>query len=118
MPVAAHALARQERRSAHVVIDAGVRAAVSGARPSLEEMLSLWSADLHGSVVLRVRLGPGGEVVIGAHLREHADHAWGGGDRDVARDVRRIREDVPVVVDLEDGGAIVVPLRALTAGGG
>jgi hypothetical protein len=89
-----------------------VRAAVAGARPSLDDVLSLWPAGQRYRVVLRARLGADGGVSIGAHLREQAVEAQA---PDVARDVRRIRSDVPVVLELDEASSVVVPMRTLKA---
>ena len=92
------------------------RRAVSGAQPSLDEILSLWPADRHDRIVLWVKLGEAGEagergdVVIGARPREQT---LAGAPREVKRLLQRIRTDVPVVFELHDGGTVVVPLRAL-----
>jgi hypothetical protein len=104
--------APRDGRATHVAIESAVRAALAGARPSLDEILSLWPTGQRGRVVLWARLGADGAISTGAHLREQASEAQ---PPDVARDVRRIRNDVPVVLALDDVGSVVVPMRTLEA---
>ena len=85
------------------------RRPLSGAEPSLDEILSLWPADRRLPIVLWVKLGEAGNIVIGAHPRQPL---IAGAPPEVKRLVRRIRSDVPVVLELPDG-TVVVPLRAL-----
>ena len=56
------------------------------------------------------RLGTDGGLAVGAQLREQALEAQ---PPEVARDVRRIRNDVPVVLELDAVGSVVVPMRTL-----
>jgi hypothetical protein len=105
--------ARVDTRAPDAGIEGAVRAGLVDARPSLDEILSLWPAGHHGRVVLWVRVGTDGGVTVGAHLREQALEAQ---PPDVARDVRRIRNDVPVVLELDAVGSVVVPMRALKTG--
>jgi hypothetical protein len=115
MAARAHAGARLDTGAARVALEDAVRVALTGKRPALEEILSLWPVDRHDRLVLWARLGPGGEVALGAHLREQPhEEAWA---RDLARDVRRIRDDIPVVVELAGAPKVVVSLRALREGG-
>jgi hypothetical protein len=101
-------------RAVHAgMIEDTVRAALAGAHPSLDEILSLWPVGRHDRIVLRARLGTDGAISIGAHMREHA---FEGQPRDLARDVRRIRNDVPVVLELDEVGSVVVPMRTLKTG--
>lgn len=84
--------------------------ALSGARPSLDEVLSLWPADRRDHIVLWVKVGYGGDLVIGAHAR---GQPVAGAGRRVKSDVRRIRDDVPVVLEFHDRDTVIVPLRTL-----
>jgi hypothetical protein len=112
MAARAHATARLDPGAAHVAFEDAVRAALKDRRPSLEDILSLWPQDQHDRLVLWARLGRGGEVAIGAQLRD--EPIEGAGERcDLARDVRRIRGDIPVVVELAGAPKVVLPLRAL-----
>lgn len=109
-PTAAVRGARGDARATHVRIENAVRAALAGARPSLDEILSLWPAGQRDRIVLRARLGADGGISTGALLREQAFEAQ---PPDVARDVRRIRNDVPVILELDEVGTVVIPMRAL-----
>ena len=106
---AAHA--RLDTRAPDARVEGAVRAGLADARPSLDEILSLWPVGHHDRVVLWARLGTDGGLAVGAQLREQALEAQ---PPEVARDVRRIRNDVPVVLELDAVGSVVVPMRALT----
>jgi hypothetical protein len=93
-----------------VATEEAVRRALAGARPSLEEVLSLWPADQRDRLVLWVKVGLAGNVVIGAHPRAQP---LAGAAREINRDLLRIRDDVPVVLELHDQRIVVLPLRAL-----
>ena len=93
-------------------IEDAVCGALASARPSLDEILSLWPVGRHNRIVLRARLAADGAISIGAHMREQTLE---GQPPDLARDVRRIRDDVPVVLELDEVGSVVVPMRALKA---
>jgi hypothetical protein len=94
-------------------IEGAVRAALAGARPSLDEILSLWPVGHHDRIVLWARLAVDGGIAVGAHLREQP---FGAQTPAVARDVRRIRNDVPVILEVEAVGSVVIPMRALKTG--
>ena len=51
-----------------------------------------------------------GKISTGARFRRHV---FDGVSRELARDLRRIRGDVPVVLELTDGSVVVVPLKAI-----
>lgn len=106
---------RLEARAGPVAIEDAVRAALADARPSLDEILSLWPRNRRDRVVLWAKLGPAGEISLGAQLREHLVD---GARSDLLREAQRIRDDVPVVIELDAGDALVVPLRALQESGG
>jgi hypothetical protein len=80
---------------------------VSLLRPSPEELLSLWPESRRHDLVLRIVIDAAGGVQVAAQLREHDFDVGGPG---VAREVRRIRGDVPLVFDLPGERKIVVPL--------
>jgi hypothetical protein len=101
---------RVDLRGDHVMVEDAVRAALAGARPSLEELLSLWPFGRRDAVVLRATLGTDGAVSVGANLRERVLESE---PSDLARGVRQIRGDVPVVLELAGVGWVVVPLRSL-----
>jgi len=82
--------------------------ALSGARPSLDEILSLWPPDHRDRIVLWVKVGYAGDLVIGAHAREQR---VAGAGRRVKRDLLRIRDDVPVVLEFHDRDTVILPLR-------
>jgi hypothetical protein len=102
--------ARREARVEQLTAEEAACRALSGARPSLDEILSLWPADRRNCIVLWVKVGHAGSLVIGAHPR---DQPVAGAGRKVARDLRRIRDDVPVVLEFHDRGTVIVPLRTL-----
>ena len=60
---------------AHAGIENAVRGALATARPSLDEILSLWPAGHHGRIVLRAKLGTDGAMSIGAQMRDQANGA-------------------------------------------
>jgi hypothetical protein len=101
---------RVDTRAPDAGIEGAVRAGLADARPSLDEILSLWPVGHHDRIVLWARLGADGGIAVGAHLREEP---FGARPPEVARDVRRIRNDVPVVLELDTVGSVVVPMRAL-----
>ena len=102
--------ALREPRAERLTPEEAARRALSVAQPSLEEILSLWPVERRFHIVLWVKLGEAGNVVIGAHPR---GQPIAGAPPEVKRLVRRIRTDVPVVLELHDGVTVVVPLRAL-----
>ena len=102
--------ALQRPRAERLTPEEAARRALAGAQPSLAEILSLWPAERRLRIVLWVKLGEAGTIVIGAHPREQP---IAGAAPEVKRLVRRIRADVPVVLELPDGGTVVVPLRVL-----
>jgi hypothetical protein len=77
-------------------------------RPSLEEILSLWPEHRRHDLVAWIIVDAAGGVQVAARLREHDFDAGGLG---VAREVRRIRGDVPLVFELPGERKVVVPLR-------
>jgi hypothetical protein len=99
-------------RASHAGIEDAVRLALGGARPSLDEILSLWPVARHDRIVLWARVSTDGAISLGARLREQA---FEGQSPALARDVRRIRNDVPVVLELDNVGSVVVPMRELKA---
>jgi hypothetical protein len=90
--------------------DDELRAILAMVRPSPAELLSLWPAERHGQLVLVVRVDDTGAASIAARVRQHDFDA---GERALARRVRRIRGDVPVVFVLADGRVVVVPMRSV-----
>jgi hypothetical protein len=104
------AAARREVRVGRLTSEEAARRALSGARPFLDEVLSLWPGDRRDRIVLWVRVEPAGNVEIVAHPREQR---VAGAAPEIERDLGRIRDDVPVVLELHDGGTVVLPLRAL-----
>jgi alpha-D-ribose 1-methylphosphonate 5-triphosphate synthase subunit PhnG len=90
--------------------DAELRAILAVVQPSPTELLSLWPAERHGQLVLVVRADETGAASIAARVRQHDFDA---GERALARRVRRIRGDVPVVFMLGGGRVVVVPLRTV-----
>lgn len=113
-PRAAGRAVRARPRSARQPLPAepaseqAARIAIAGARPFIEELLSLWPADRRHGLVISVKLGHAGAIEISACLRERHEE---GGSRELKNDVRRIRDDVPVVLEFGDRRT-VVPLRA------
>jgi hypothetical protein len=98
--------ARLEARGAPLTPEGAARVAISGARPSVDEILSVWPADRRNRVVIWVKVGRAGNVVIGANLRErHVENT--------GHDLKHIRDDVPVVVEFHDRRTVVLPLRLL-----
>jgi hypothetical protein len=106
-------LARHEAVDARASIQEAARVAVADARPSLDEILSVWPREQRDRLVLWVFLGPAKEVSIAARFREHA---FDGAPRELFRELRRVGNDVPVVVEMEDGRTLVSPLRAIVGG--
>jgi hypothetical protein len=90
--------------------DEELRAILASVQPSPAELLSLWPAARHGQLVLVVRVDHAGAASIAARVRQHDFDA---GERALARRVRRIRGDVPVVFMLRDGRVVVVPMRSV-----
>lgn len=90
--------------------DRDQRDLIRRARPPPEELLSLWPPALRLRLVLFVRVDEAGRVDISARLREH-DFDPGGAD--LARRVRRVRGDVPVVFDRAGARPVVVPWALL-----
>jgi hypothetical protein len=99
-----------EARASHLVIVDAFRDALAAARPSLDEILSLWPFGRHNGVVLWAKLEVDGSVSIGANLRERALEREA---PEVVREVRRIRDDVPVALERVGVGRVVMPLREL-----
>jgi hypothetical protein len=85
-----------------------LRGVVALLRPSPEELLSLWPEYRRHDLVVWILVDAAGSVQVAARLREHDVDAGGPG---VAREVRRIRGDVPLVFELPGERKIVVPLR-------
>jgi hypothetical protein len=83
-----------------------VSVAISTARPSLAEILSVWPANQRDRLVIRIKVGDTGDVSIGAQLRDRENAA-----PELKRALRRIQDDVPVILALRDGTTEVVPLR-------
>jgi hypothetical protein len=90
--------------------DDELRAVLATVRPSPVDMLSLWPVERRGQLVLVVQVGETGAASIAARARQHDFDA---GERALARRIRRIRGDVPVVFVLKDGRVVVVPLRSV-----
>ncbi len=95
-----------------VATDAELRALAASARPAPEEVLSLWPASQRERLVLWIRRDGTGNAEVRARLREH-DLDAGDLAKDLARQARRIRGDVPVVFELGEGRSCVVPLASL-----
>jgi len=74
-----------------------LRDVLSRARPLLDELPLLWHRDVRTRLVLFVRADENGAIDVSARLREH-DFDPGGPE--LARRVRRVRDDVPVVVEV------------------
>lgn len=85
-----------------------LRGVVALLRPSPEEILSLWPQHRRDDLVVWILVDADGGVQVAARLREHDFDAGGPG---IAREVRRIRGDVPLVFELPGERKIVVPLR-------
>jgi hypothetical protein len=77
-----------------------------------EELLSLWPPALRLRLVLFVRVDEAGRVDVSARLRED-DFDPGGAD--LARQVRCVRGDVPVVFDRAGARPVVLPLGLLAS---
>ncbi len=107
------ALARLDVDPARVAFEEAARLSLAGARPSLDDILSVWPLSERARLILWVLMGPGLEITIAARFR---DHALEGASRELFRGLRRIRDDIPVVVERDDGRTVVVPLRRLTTG--
>jgi hypothetical protein len=90
-----------------------LRGVVALLRPSPEEILSLWPEHRRHDLVVWIIVDAAGGVQVAARLREHDFDAGGLG---VAREVRRIRGDVPLVFELPGDRKVVVPLRKVSAG--
>jgi hypothetical protein len=97
-------------RSSPQQLEDAQRLVVAGARTALDEILSLWPPAEHERIVLWASFGPLGKISTGARFRRHV---FDGVSRELARDLRRIRGDVPVVLELTDGSVVVVPLKAI-----
>ena len=103
-------LPRFDRRARLIAVDEPIPGVLARIRPKLDEVLSLWPAERRGQLVLWAQLDARGETAVGARFREHAaDRGW----RDLVTALGRIRDDVPVVLELEEGRAIVLPLSHL-----
>jgi len=96
--------------SHHASAEDAARRALLAARPSVEEILSLWPTARRERIVLWVKVDEAGDVVIVAHPR---DQPIEGVVEAVSRDVRRIQDDVPIVLDLPERGTVVFPLQTL-----
>jgi hypothetical protein len=101
-----------DERQSRFAIEQTARLAIASAKPSPRDILSLWPSDQRERLVLWAFVGPANEVAIAARFRKHA---FDGALRALSHDLRRIRGDVPVVVELHDGRTIIMPLRALSA---
>ena len=109
LPPHAHTRSSSSRRAkADQPIDEEAYAAVARVRPWLTELLTLWPKARASEIVLSVR-ALGGETLAGAKMRATLLAEAG----DVAPRVGKIRNDVPVVVELEGQRTVVAPLRAL-----
>ena len=82
------------------------RELVRNAQPSPAELLTLWPAELRLRLVLLVRVDESGGVEVSARLREHDFEPSA---PNLARQVRRVRGDVPVVVHTPGARPVVVP---------
>jgi hypothetical protein len=82
--------------------DSEVRSVLLRARPLLEEVLSLWPAEKRPKLVLWVDL-VGTEVQVKARLR------------DGERQVRRVKGDAAIVVELPGKATVVIALQAVRA---
>jgi hypothetical protein len=91
-------------------VDDEVHAAVARVRGLLAELITLWPKAEARHIVLWVRSN-GEQTGAGARMRAHV---MAEGD-DIAPRVKRIRNDVPVVVELDGRRPIVAPLRSLGA---
>jgi hypothetical protein len=89
-------------------IDGAIAAIVARAHPSLADVVSLWPRARRADLVVAIRVDEAGRPSLRAWLRAHDFDV---GDADVARAIRAIRGDVPVVIDLGDRVA-VLPLAA------
>jgi hypothetical protein len=92
-------------------VDEELRAVLARVRPPPAELLSLWPAERRGQLVLVVQVDEVGAASIAARVRQHDFDA---GERALARRIRRIRGDVPVVFMLQDGRVLVVAMRSVT----
>jgi hypothetical protein len=87
--------------------DREVRELVAGARPLLREIISLWPVDGRKRLVLGVRRDERGQPVVRACVERNQRLPEG------ARDVRRARGEVPLVLELTGGRTAVVPWRSV-----
>jgi hypothetical protein len=90
--------------------DREVRELVAGARPLLREIISLWPVHGRKHLVLGVRRDESGQPVVRACVHERNQRLPEG-----ARDVRRARGEVPLVLELTGGRTAVVPWRSVPA---
>jgi hypothetical protein len=77
-------------------------------RPMLREVVSLWPAGQRGRLALWIRRDEAGRPQIRARLRDHDFDL-----SDAAREVRRIRNDVAMVFELDSGRTVTAPWRSL-----
>jgi hypothetical protein len=92
-------------------IDAEALATAGRVRGWLSELITLWPSSQRGEVVLWVRTADG-ETSAGARMRAQVM----AGVDSIARRVRKIRNDVPVVVEIGGGRTVVAPWRAVQRG--
>ena len=90
--------------------DREVRELVAGARPLLREIISLWPVNGRKRLVLGVRRDESGQPVVRACVQERNQRLPEG-----ARDVRRARGELPLVLELAGGRTAVVPWRSVPA---
>ena len=97
-------------RQAPAALDEEVRAVLAGARTWLRELLSIWPVSVRHQVVLWIHSRPG-DTGAGARPRAQFEEQSG----EVAAQVRKIRRDTPVVIELVGGRTVVVPWRSVAA---
>jgi hypothetical protein len=96
-----------------VVLDDDVKGAIASVRNWLTELIALWPVHARDQIVLWVQSTPGDSAHSGAGARPRAQVEEQAGE--VAAQVRKIRRDTPVVVELVGGRTVVIPWRALRA---
>ena len=101
------------RPASPVVLDDDVKGAIASVRTWLTELIALWPAHARDQIVLWVQSSPGDAAGAGAGARPRAQVEEQAGD--VAAQVRKIRRDTPVVVELVGGRTVVIPWRSLQA---
>jgi hypothetical protein len=89
--------------------DAAILAAMTRARPLVEEILSLWPAEMRRKLVVSIEVSSS-ELSVRARLRSATADGTGSKVEDL---VRRVRGDAAIVFERPGEVPVVVPLQAM-----